>query len=211
MQPAAFHAAAGAGHNHGGVFCGVGVADSDRGSSLTAECHWIVGEQVYRGGVPGIITGVMVEAFLGLIGVAVAGDIAGGQTVFRRITQDVVNRRAVPSGDVTYPIQVPRHHRDVGIAARADRNAVEIADLFRVLGDQTLPFLRRQRRPPPMHLWCPGAWWRNLNRLFGFHRRLRCVQSLQPRPVVAIGTQHGQRLLQVIRVSGAYRLQLAQC
>lgn len=60
----------------------------------------------------------MVEAFLGLIGVAVAGDIAGGQTVFRRITQDVVNRRAVPSGDVTYPIQVPRHHRDVGIAAR---------------------------------------------------------------------------------------------
>lgn len=51
---------------------------------------------VYRGGVPGIITGVMVEAFLGLIGVAVAGDIAGGQTVFRRITQDVVNRRAVP-------------------------------------------------------------------------------------------------------------------
>ncbi len=78
-------------------------------------------------------------------------------TVFRRITQDVVNRRAVPSGRCRGTDSVPRHHRDVGIAARADRNAVEIADSFRVLGDQTP---RRQRRPPDAPQPCAQAEFR---------------------------------------------------
>ncbi len=112
------------GHNHGGVFACRRVADSDRGiTSLTAEYHWIVGEQVYRGGVPGII--IWSRPFLShrrCVAVIRRTDKA---LYLSRVTQDVVNRRAVPVAMSRTRFR-SRVITAMLASLRADRNAVEL-------------------------------------------------------------------------------------
>lgn len=102
LQPTALHAAAGAGHNHRGVLRQVRVADGDRRAALTTERQRIISEQVHGIWTKGI-PGVVVETLLSLIGVLVASDVSGRQSVFPRIAHHVIDRHAVTVGDVAYP------------------------------------------------------------------------------------------------------------
>ncbi len=90
----------------------------------------------------------MVEALVGLYRVLIPGDVCGGEAVLAGVAEHIVVpvvERVVPkalwrqsmlSGGIFDAAEVVVHHRDVDLIAYLGRNAIEVAQLLRVLIDQ---------------------------------------------------------------------------
>jgi hypothetical protein len=90
----------------------------------------------------------VVEAPPGLAGIAVPHDVVVRKPVQRWAFHHCIDRHAVTAGGVLDTAQVLVQHRGVERVPHIRRDAVEIAQLRRVLGDQPIALRLAKRRPP---------------------------------------------------------------
>ena len=152
-QPAAGHTAARSRHDDRDVLRLIRVIDRDRGTTLPVERQRVIGPQQHRPGVAGIRSPVVVEALLGLDGVAVPHDVVARKPIQRRVSRHGIHRYAVVAGDVLHAGEIVAQHCRVDLVSHLRRDAVEIAQLWWVLADQPVSVALVKRIPPSVYVF----------------------------------------------------------
>ena len=205
-QIAVANAAAGTGYQHSCVVGFVGIADGDGFSASTVESLGVVGLQDYRVFAAIGIGAVHLEPIARLYRVAVARYGRRCQAVFPGVLGHLVDRDMILCSDAFNSGDVVVHHGLVDLVTRDGVDAVEVARLGRMLGEQLISLLLAEGIPPPLDIFGLCVCRRDLNR-FGVGLSVHRRKGLR---VISVGAQGGQRVLQRGRVAVAHGLQLRQ-